>query len=584
MGTRLGLFIGRSRLVALIVLIIGIASIALAVLAQIPAQPKPFMTFRGQAYEIDYYNASGLPAPTLVIHGTMNGAPVPFSVSLFAITPTKIYAVGYYYGVGTVSIGLASPLIMNVADTWISDYGGAVWPSLIAFITYGVNNETWTVITAIPYNPAWVVEKRPIEISVNAKFDEMKPTHVTPLSSIDAMANTQMVKLGRVNGSNDPFGFTYIGSCSSSSNVAYPPTPSSSDSVSYVWELEQCSEFEGGVPLVFIGWSSNALQQISSIDVNNIEGTAQSGSGLFGVLNESGINVPNGLVLVGPTYEFGNTYTIEMPNNIVGAAISYGPLNEETSTVSGMEILQYTVPSGGFFYVGLPSYVAYVAFQEYEVAPGLAMPTGYWANGTESLAPLESDFNGQYLYVYPYLDVGNGSMTGVFDGVVYMYKNYGQLLINLLDAYEYNQGISWTPCSNAPQPGIGTNYIEYTLSSITSTYNPNPIGWAFMFGSLLAGGYFGDLPEIVDYVITAAGDALTIVSAFVNTALFNQNNFGLSANVYIYYYPSSTFYVTFIGSPQVTSTTGSQSLYPMGMMVNASGYYPSWLLGARCNS
>ncbi|MGC8608212.1 MAG: hypothetical protein ACP5L5_11715, partial [Vulcanisaeta sp.] len=264
----------------------------------------------------------------------------------------------------------------------------------------------------------------------------------------------------------------YIGSCSSSNNVAYPPTPSSSDSVSYVWELEQCSEFEGGVPLIFVGWSANALQNINMIEINNIGGTAQSGSGLFGVLNESGINVPNGLVLVGPTYEFSNTYTIELPNGIGNVFINYSSSLNEAMTVGN---IYYTVPSDGFFYVGLPAYVAYVAFQEYEIAPGLSMPTGYWANGTETLAPLDTDFNAQYLYVYPYLDIGNGSMTGAFNGILYIYENYGQLLINLLDALHANQAGYDIPCPNAPQPGGGAFYYEYTLSSITSTYNPNPI-------------------------------------------------------------------------------------------------------------
>ncbi len=217
------------------------------------------------------------------------------------------------------------------------------------------------------------------------------------------------------------------------------------------------------MPLIFVGWSANALQNINSILINNIGGgTAQSGSGLFGVLNESGINVPNGLVLVGgPTYTFSNTYIIELPNAIGNVFIEYGPLNEEITTGN----VYYSVPSNGFFYVGLPSYVAYVAFQEYEIAPGLSEPTGFWANGTESLAPLESDFNGQYLYVYPYLDVGNGSMTGVFNGVVYMYQNYGQLLINLLDTYMYKQGLGWSPCSNAHSLPLARHRMGSTMSS-----------------------------------------------------------------------------------------------------------------------
>ncbi|MGC8607819.1 MAG: hypothetical protein ACP5GZ_11985 [Vulcanisaeta sp.] len=180
--------------------------------------------------------------------------------------------------------------------------------------------------------------------------------------------------------------------------------------------------------------------------------------------------------------------------------------------------------------------MAYVSWQLYLSDA----PANYWANGTETLAPLNTDFNGPFLYVYPYLDIGNGSMTGVFDGILYMYENYGQLLINLLDAYQYNEGVGGSsPCSNAPQPGIGANYIEYTLSSITSTYNPNPIGWAFMFGPPLAGGYWGGSSTIANNVVKGISDALTIVGAFLPTSLYNQNNFALSANVYINYLSST---------------------------------------------
>ena len=112
------------------------------------------MTLTGQAYEINYYNVTTLPTPTLIIHGYMNGVPVPFTVSLFAITPRKIYTVGYYYGVGTVSISLTNAIMSKVANTWLIEYGDNAMPSLMAFITYGSNNETWTVIMAILYNPS----------------------------------------------------------------------------------------------------------------------------------------------------------------------------------------------------------------------------------------------------------------------------------------------------------------------------------------------------------------------------------------------------------------------------------------------
>ncbi|MFP3234657.1 MAG: hypothetical protein RXR08_13720, partial [Sulfolobaceae archaeon] len=51
-------------------------------------------------------------------------------------------------------------------------------PSLIAFITYGEGNRTWTVIATIPYNPGWVINQKPVEITVtsgNRKLYRISP-------------------------------------------------------------------------------------------------------------------------------------------------------------------------------------------------------------------------------------------------------------------------------------------------------------------------------------------------------------------------------------------------------------------------
>ncbi|WP_052885824.1 hypothetical protein [Vulcanisaeta distributa] len=587
-------WVRNPRLIALVMLSMAALSITIIALAQaqVSTQPRLFMTLAGQAYEINYYNVTMLPAPTVVVHGYVNGTPAPFTVSLFAITPRRIYTVGYYYGVGTVSINLTGAIMSEVATIWLDEYGNNVMPSLMAFITYGSNNETWTVIAAIPYNPSWIIEKKPIEISINAEFNKVRPVHAIPLKGTAVKVSTQSTQAGQVNGSNDPFGFTYVGSCSSSSNIAYPPIPSSTETVTYYWVLEQCSEFEGGIPLMFVGWGSDLWNIINAeIKISNIGGTAQKDSGLFGVLNESGINVPNGLVLVGPTYTFSNTYTITMPSSITDVFIEYGSLNEEVS--SG--IIYYTVPGSGFFYIGLPSYVAYVAFQEYEATSFYSEPTGFWANGTETLAPLPTDFSGSYLYVYPYLDVGNGSMTGSFLGIIYVARNYGKMLINLDDAYSTVSSY----CGPAPPlTGYSGNqyYIGYSLSSITSAYSPNIIGWAFMIGGLFAlaapeiaeaMGLSQTLLTFIKYLSIGISSALTIAGAFVNTALVNQYNFGLTATVYVYLPSQYTpLYVTFIGSPKVTSTSGSQSLYPMGIIVNSTNYYNmgGLISGLQCNT
>ncbi|WP_054848835.1 hypothetical protein [Vulcanisaeta sp. JCM 14467] len=111
---------------------------------------------------------SSITAPTLVIRAYLNNTPAPITVSLFAFTPTKIYTIGYYYGVGAVTINLTNPLMTNVASAWKV---AGLWPSLLAFITY-TSNETHTIrfmILAIPYNPSWIISREHIAImaSVN---------------------------------------------------------------------------------------------------------------------------------------------------------------------------------------------------------------------------------------------------------------------------------------------------------------------------------------------------------------------------------------------------------------------------------
>ncbi len=134
------------------------------------------------------------------------------------------------------------------------------------------------------------------------------------------------------------------------------------------------------------------------------------------------------------------------------------------------------------------------------------------------------------------------------------------------------------------------------MSSITSAYSPNIIGWAFMIGGLfaLAAPEIAEAMDLSQTLLTfinalsiGISSALTIAGAFVNTALVNQYNFGLTATVYVYLPSQYTpLYVTFIGSPKVTSTSGSQSLYPMGIIVNSTNYYNmgGLISGLQCNT
>ncbi|MFP3172960.1 MAG: hypothetical protein RXR44_00200 [Vulcanisaeta sp.] len=269
------LSVSRTSL-AVVILALAVFSVVVLALVQTPVVPKPFMALHGLGYEVDYYSVSAFNYPVVVFRGFMNGEPVFFTVSLFAIAPNHIYTVGYYSGYGSVVVDLTGSLVRYIAGRWVSEFNGALNPSLIAFITYGEGNKSWTVIAAIPYKPSWVVSRELIEITVNANFTAVKPAIVMPVTK-----PTSTTQSNPTNGLNsDSFGYTYVGSCMGNANVTPPPSPGSSYScarygICYYWVLQQCSAFEGPIPLLFVGWSQNAIQSISSIVINNIDGTAQ---------------------------------------------------------------------------------------------------------------------------------------------------------------------------------------------------------------------------------------------------------------------------------------------------------------------
>jgi hypothetical protein len=561
---------------AVVILALAVVSIAVLALVQTLVVPKPFMTLRGLGYEVDYYNVSTFNYPVIVFRGFMNSEPVFFTVSLFAMAPSHIYTVGYYSGYGSVVVNLTGSLVRYIAGRWLGEFNGALNPSLIAFITYREGNKTWTVITAIPYKPSWVVSQEPIEITVNANFTAVKPVIAVPVTK-----PTGTTQSDSTNGlGSDPFGYTYVGSCMGNANVYPPPPPPQPPSCGkygtqcYYWALQQCSAFEGPIPLFFVGWSQNAIQSISGIFIEGITGTAQSGLGLFGTVNESG-----NLVLVGPTYTFSQSYTIEMS---IGSSvtsqvcIAYGPsLTFTGGNCPGPNVPSfiYYVPSSGFFYIGLPGNVSYVAFQEYESNYGYSTPQNVWANGTEPLSPLSEDFFGnKYLLVYPYIDVGNGSITGMFAEVLHAYEMRRQLILSLDDGYNSVANVSACPSPLYGYQELTGNlaFVEYTLGNAITTYSPRPVNIAPLLESLLPGVYVGEVPTIVGHLITGPGTVSTIAGAFIDT-----NHLLIGANVYVYFNPSSSssFYITLIGSPQATNPGGSSSIYPMGMIINASNYY-----------
>ncbi|WP_243665498.1 hypothetical protein [Vulcanisaeta sp. JCM 16159] len=259
--------------------------------------------------------------------------------------------------------------LISIGDVWLRDYGDSIRPSLIAFITYGVGDIVRTAVIAIPYNPAWVVTERPVEINLYVNFNDVKSLTV----------NT-------VNTNKDI----------------------------YVWVLKQYRIFSGGVPLIFVGWGINAVKNLflASISV----GSYISNSGIYNILNENG-----SLISIGPTYFIQGTYYVLSPSS--GIIISNTMFSK---TENEPPIVQYFVPHQGFVYYGIPSYMANVSFQLYRVNSFGISQVNAWINGTMALAPALLDISYSTIRLNTYLDIGNGSLTRMFSEIL---RNKGHLII-----------------------------------------------------------------------------------------------------------------------------------------------------------
>ncbi|WP_291999221.1 hypothetical protein, partial [Caldivirga sp.] len=120
-------------------------------------------------------------------------------------------------------------------------------------------------------------------------------------------------------------------------------------------------------------------------------------------------------------------------------------------------------------------------------------------------------------------------------------------------------------CSNASGYLTG-NTIKYPINSLISTYNANMPAVAALMGEVFASILSESLPWWATTIET-------IVSAFIPINLYSQSNFSVDATIQIWFNPANQFFITIIGSHQLSSVTGSTSAYPSGLIVNYTNYY-----------
>ncbi|ADY02288.1 hypothetical protein VMUT_2091 [Vulcanisaeta moutnovskia 768-28] len=552
----------RPRHLIMIILIIAIITGALIVMITVNASlgqsyVMPFKTITTKSALIEYYGGSVTGHPALVIHVYMNGQPIEVTVSLFAFTPRHIYTIGYYKGLGTVSISLDNPLIMRIASDWYGNYSDAIWPSLIAFITYTNDTpEVYMKVVTIPYPPSYLSLNKPLTIVVNTnitKNDLMIPELINSIKDPSAGG-----------GSPPPKGFTYIGNCNGNGVVRNnPPGPGA-------WILANCLEYEGSWPQFFIGWSENVLTKsgISGISFT-VNDYIESGSGPYGVLNRTAYCIPTGtwgssyLELVGPLFEFSNNMNIELWNGYTSieaepdASLSPGTAN---GFLSG-DVITYQVNGPGFVYTYFDSYIAFVSFY-YKTGNYIFWTNGTYILGFGSNTMPSGDTN--TLYLMPGIDMGNGPITSMFVNM-----NYFGYEPSIYDGYEVIGAGAIPLCSNEPSITTGTGGVTFTLSSLITTYNPNPVGIAFALSLLL--DPWDAMPNLFASLTRLFIPPVTASTYYTQTqVMIGASNTQLG----IY-----RLYITFIGT-NAAQNNGNEYYWPMGIILNYSSPYTGQTL---CN-
>ncbi len=561
-------------------LLLAIFALLLSSAVALP-RVAPFLVKTSRTYWIGYYD-TGVLGPLLSIRGYLNGSSVPISVSLFMYTPRAIYTIGHYYGEGSVDINLTGSLVKYIASAWRR---GGGWPSLLAFVDYLSNDTVRIAVLAVPYNPSWLLNGDKILIAIAVNFSNIKPL---PWPKAMRRYNATLSAVGSARkAGGDPYGYTYLGSCMGNTSLDVYIQGNGPD-IPDEWVLQSCYEFEGPWPLFYVAWGSGVWNNgVISISIDTGGANyAEIGSGFYAsyaIYNSTGYYVISA-TSAEPTWSFPQNTNIFIDSPLCGltGGVSVVPGNSlGVSCAAGNMGPVYTVPGSGALYLGPVGDIAAVTFYDCAIQTGTCTPV-YIANGTMVLDV--TSYSSGNLYVYPYIDVGNGIITATLSYLI------GQGLAGrafaLLDgqSFYYNPGIGYivetSPCSNAPAPAqVTTSYVDYVLQDVMNSYKAGIPGWAADIGGAIA-EYLAEAvledPLLSHFVGFAASYLLSYLES--STASIYQTYVVKVATS-----PPWGFYATFVGTRTVETGNGASN-WPMGVVINGTGYYLSYSLGEQCQT
>ncbi|WP_292000657.1 hypothetical protein, partial [Caldivirga sp.] len=457
--------------------------------------------------------------------------------------PRSIATVGYFRGFGAIAVNLSG--IVGVAGSWLSEYGGVAWPSLIIALTHIEGSRVYAVFMAVPYNPEWVIGHKPVTIVATVDFSRVKAVPINADSNPPITVN-----------SSDPYGYGYLGSCNGSALYEVEGSNPSGQ-----WYLADCQLFQGPIPQFFIGWSEDTelYSGIISVGFSSVQGYAESGSGGYGVLNITYSTGSSGVELIGPVFQFNQNMNIQLANGLTGVGVLFDPslpLGTYTESISESNEAVFNVNGPGFVYLYFDGYVAYVSWKLYCSAQTICG----WANGTYIIgfnsSTLPSGSN--TLYVFPGVDMGNGPIEAMFNGVF----KYGVSLVKTPGLYASISGFS-NPCGISYSSTLG-NVLLYEFSNVASFYNPNPAGIAYIAGD----------SELTEIGLTALVSIATTFTGYYVPPPASSSTFYVNTEAGVQYSSSSyNFYITFLGINAYNPGSNSVYTWPIGMIINYTNYY-----------
>ena len=400
----------RARVITALMLTVAI-SLIITVLVTTGQQPTlyRFWTYSpiegvSEEYQVYRVSANGINYSRIVINiESVSGASLSnASMTVYALTPYHIVPVGVYIG-SRIVISMNTPSIAYAVNKWVSWMLRSTWHSiqpglytaLLVFITYQTPRGVYIKSFTIPYAPAPLyIGNETYVITVNAQINTTAPPSI-PISQLKPAGPAVTKPLLELSNNTDQPGQLY--DCMSQ---APEYTPGSVVSPGGYLALANCTGYNGTIPLLWISWSRNVRNTLSSVSLNIALSISASSSEPFDIYAEELKNSSGQVIadVIGSSFS-SSSLQLQMPLKSVGQLGS--------------------LPSN-IYYVGTPGAYGMAQYQ-YWYCPDLNLHTGTCVSGyvpTNLYYYYVIGFNLQNNLMYG-SDTGNGPVSAIFQFLSY---------------------------------------------------------------------------------------------------------------------------------------------------------------------